>query len=265
MNETALLVDALIALNLGLVSQVHCVGMCGGVVGALAFAVDPKQVERRGMLPFALAYNAGRVTSYIVAGTLLGLAGGEALAWWPGAHAHLWLRVLAGAVLVMAGLSLLGLGGPGALLERLGQRLWAVIRRPGQRLLPLATVPSAWAFGLLWGWLPCALVYATLLFAAAGADALRAAVIMFAFGLGTSPALILTATLSRRAGGLLRHPAWRRAGGAVLILAGLAYPFVDALMGGHAGHGGHGVHVDHADHATQEANAAAPATPHAHH
>lgn len=264
MNETALLVDALIALNLGLVSQVHCVGMCGGVVGALAFAVDPKQVERRGMLPFALAYNAGRVTSYVIAGTLLGLAGGEALAWWPGEHAHVWLRILAGAVLVMAGLSLFGLGGPGALLERLGQRLWTVIRRPGQRLLPLTGVPSAWAFGLLWGWLPCALVYATLLFAAAGADALRAAVIMFAFGLGTSPALILAATLSRRAGSLLRNPAWRRAGGAALIVAGLGYPFVDTLMGGHAGHGGHGGHGGRAHDAVHEA-AAPAAAPHAHH
>ncbi len=264
MSDTALLVDVLIALNLGLVSQVHCVGMCGGVVGALAYAVDPKQVERRGMLPFALAYNAGRVTSYVVAGTLLGFAGGEALAWWPGQQAHVWLRVLAGAVLVMAGLSLFGLGGPGALLERLGQRLWAVIRRPGQRLLPLAGLPSAWAFGLLWGWLPCALVYATLLFAAAGADALRAALIMLAFGLGTSPALVLAATLSRRAGGLLRNPAWRRAGGALLVVAGLAYPFVDTLMGGHEGHGGHAGHAGHADPGADHA-AAPAAAPHAHH
>ena len=92
-----------------------------------------------------------------------------------------------------------------------------------------------------------------------GADALRAAVIMFAFGLGTSPALILAATLSRRAGGLLRNPAWRRAGGALLIVAGLAYPFIDTLMGGHGGHGGHADHADHAAH-----DAAAPA-PHAHH
>ncbi|MEQ8661036.1 MAG: sulfite exporter TauE/SafE family protein [Gammaproteobacteria bacterium] len=253
MNGAGLLVDALIALNLGLVSQVHCVGMCGGVVGALAFAVDPKQVARRGMLPFALAYNAGRVTSYVGAGVLLGFAGGEALALWPGAQAHLWLRVAAGAVLIVAGLSLLGVGGPGAWLERLGQRLWRVIARPGRRLLPLASLPAAWAFGLLWGWLPCALVYATLLFAATGADALRAGVVMLAFGLGTSPALILAATLSRRGGGLLRKPAWRRAGGVVLIVVGLAYPLLDRLTGGHAGHSGHTGHgleqVGHDHHA----------------
>ncbi|MEQ8232787.1 MAG: sulfite exporter TauE/SafE family protein, partial [Gammaproteobacteria bacterium] len=169
MNGPPLLVDALIALNLGLVSQVHCVGMCGGVIGALAFAVDPKQVERRGMLPFALAYNAGRITSYVTAGVLIGFAGERVLALWPGAEAHLWLRLAAGLVIVIAGLSLLGIGGPGAWLEHLGQHLWRVISRPGRRLLPLGSPGAAWVFGLLWGWLPCALVYATLLFAATGA------------------------------------------------------------------------------------------------
>ena len=63
----------------GLLGGVHCVGMCGGVVGALAFTLPP---ERRGSLgrtlPYLLAYNAGRITSYVVAGAAFGAVGAAA-------------------------------------------------------------------------------------------------------------------------------------------------------------------------------------------
>ncbi len=234
MNDLHLVADLLIAFNLGLVSQVHCVGMCGGIVGALSLAVDGDARQARGMLPFALAYNGGRVASYMLAGALLGAAGGGLVTLFASGTGHTVLRTLAGAILVVAGLSLLGVGAPAAMLEGFGRRLWLRLQRPARSLVPVRSARAAWLFGMLWGWLPCALVYATLLFAAASAQPGHAALVMLAFGLGTSPALLLAGTLAAR-GKLLRHARLRRAAGTLLVLAGLVYPFAGALFH-HHGH-----------------------------
>ena len=94
---------------------------------------------------------------------------------------------------------------------------------------------------MIWGWLPCAMVYATLGFAASSAVPGRGALIMLAFGLGTSPALIAAATLAGRAPRLLQRPAVRRTAGAVLLAAALVYPIVGLLPGNdeHAQHHQH--------------------------
>ena len=43
---------------------------------------------------------------------------------------------------------------------------------------------------MIWGWLPCGLVYSTLTWALASGTAISGAVIMAGFGLGTLPALL---------------------------------------------------------------------------
>jgi len=100
MTANPLIVDVLIAFNLGLLSQLHCLGMCGGVIGALAFALDPKAVTGRGLWPFALAYNGGRIASYVIAGAVLGLAGERLLGVLPGPHGYTLLRLFAAVVLL---------------------------------------------------------------------------------------------------------------------------------------------------------------------
>lgn len=238
-TQSPMIVDLLIAFNLGLLSQLHCLGMCGGVIGALAFALDPKAASGHGLWPFALAYNGGRIASYALAGAALGLAGEQFLGTLPGPHGYTLLRCLAAVVLALAALALLGVRTPGAWLERLGARAWSWLRRPGQRLMPIRSLRAAWLFGMIWGWLPCAMVYATLAFAASSAQPGRGALIMLAFGLGTSPALIAAATFAGRAPRLLQRPAVRRTAGVLLLAAAVAYPFAGLLPGS----------ADHAQHA----------------
>ena len=77
-------------------------------------------------------------------------------------------------------------------VEQAGAALWQKIAPAAGRLLPATTIPRALGLGLLWGWLPCGLVYSVLLIAASSADVVSGASIMIAFGLGTMPAMIMT-------------------------------------------------------------------------
>ena len=203
------------ALILGLLGGGHCLGMCGGLMGALTLAIPAEQRGRR--LQLLLAYNLGRILSYAAAGLLLGLAG-WAIASTPFASA---LRVVAGLLLVAMGLYLAGWWSGLTRIEALGRGLWKYIQPFASRLLPVASVPRALLLGALWGWLPCGLVYSTLLWTSSQGSALESALLMLAFGLGTWPVLLATGLAAERITALLRKRSVRMAGGILVILFGL--------------------------------------------
>lgn len=207
-----LLVSALI---LGLLGGGHCLGMCGGLMGALSLAIPAERRHQR--LRLLVAYNAGRILSYTAAGLLLGLAG-WALASGPLATM---LRSIAGLLLIAMGLYLAGWWSGLTRIEALGRGLWRHLQPITRRFMPITNVPRALLLGGLWGWLPCGLVYSTLLWAASQGDALRSAALMFAFGLGTLPVLLATGLAAERLVGLLRRRGVRVAGGLLVMLFGL--------------------------------------------
>ncbi|MDU9389307.1 sulfite exporter TauE/SafE family protein [Pseudomonas sp. zfem002] len=203
------------ALILGLLGGGHCLGMCGGLMGALTLAIPPEQRARR--LRLLLAYNLGRVLSYASAGLLLGLAG-WAMAGSPLATA---LRVIAALLLICMGLYLAGWWSGLTRVESLGRGLWRHIQPFATRLLPVSSLPRALLLGALWGWLPCGLVYSTLLWASSQGNALHSALLMLAFGIGTWPILLATGMAAERVTALLRKRGVRVAGGLLVMLFGL--------------------------------------------
>lgn len=212
---TELLPLLLSALVLGLLGGGHCLGMCGGLMGALTMAIPAEQRSKR--LRLLLAYNLGRVASYALAGLLVGMAG-WAVANSPAAMA---LRVLAALLLIAMGLYLAGWWSGLTRVEALGKGLWRHIQPVASRLMPVTSLPRALLLGALWGWLPCGLVYSTLLWAASQGDALDSALLMLAFGIGTWPVLIATGLAAERLTALLRKRGVRTAGGVLVMLFGL--------------------------------------------
>ncbi|MDD0986696.1 sulfite exporter TauE/SafE family protein [Pseudomonas shahriarae] len=207
-----LLVSALI---LGLLGGGHCLGMCGGLMGALTLAIPPEQRSRRFRL--LLAYNLGRILSYAAAGVLIGLAG------WAVANspAAMFMRILAGLLLISMGLYLAGWWSGLTRIESLGRGLWRHIQPFANRLLPVSSLPRALLLGALWGWLPCGLVYSTLLWAASQGNAVDSGLLMLAFGLGTWPVLLATGLAAERVTALLRKRSVRMAGGLLVIVFGI--------------------------------------------
>lgn len=203
------------AFVLGLLGGGHCLGMCGGLMGALTMAIPAEQRGKR--LRLLVAYNLGRVLSYAAAGLLVGLAG-WAVAKSPAAMA---LRVVAALLLIAMGLYLAGWWSGLTRIETMGRGLWRHIHPVASRLMPVRNMPQALFLGTLWGWLPCGLVYSTLLWSASQGDALDSALLMLAFGIGTWPVLLATGLAAERMTALLRKRGVRMAGGIMVILFGL--------------------------------------------
>ncbi len=209
-----------VGLGVGFMGSVHCVGMCGGIAAALSSAGTAAGASpvRRGALSFA--YSAGRVSGYALAGALVG-ALGLWLADLVGPYGAGALRALAALLIVSVGLYMAGWRSPIAWIERRGLGVWRRIAPHAARLKPGTSISGALALGMLWGWIPCGLVYSALALAAAAGDPLTGAVLMTAFGLGTVPAVVATGLSADAFTSALRRPARRRLAGALVVVFGL--------------------------------------------
>ena len=203
----------LAALLAGLLGGVHCVGMCGGIVAAFSFRADGSTPPFR----LHLAYNLGRVASYMVFGALAG-ALGASLKLTGFMPVQIALYVLAQVVMMLLGLYLAGFNQWVLVFERAGGVLWRQVKPLFQKLLPVRSLPQALLAGMAWGWLPCGLVYSVLVSALSAGSATSGSALMLAFGLGTLPNLLGMALFARQLQPFMQQPWVRRTAG--LTVAG---------------------------------------------
>ena len=222
------------AFLVGLLGGTHCFGMCGGIVGALSTGLSRDMQSVRARLVVAqLAYNGGRISSYTVAGVLLGLFGqqlGETglLQGMPVG------RVIAGVVMILFGIYLAGWWHSLLWLEKAGAYLWKYIEPLGRRYIPVRTAGQAFLLGLVWGWLPCGMVYAVLTLALTSGSGIEGGVLMLAFGLGTLPALLTMGLAYNALRPLIQSPRVRLIAGILVIFLGIIM-----LLANPSGHGHH--------------------------
>lgn len=215
-------VTLLSALLVGFFGGVHCVGMCGGIVGALSFGLpEAVRTRLRSAWPYHIAYNLGRITSYTLAGALAGGLGGLVLHLTALHQAQQVLQVVAALFMLALGLYLGGWWSGLVRIERWGGLLWRRVEPLGRRFLPVASPPQAFALGLVWGWLPCGLVYSVLVWALAAGSALEGAQLMLSFGIGTLPNLLLMGLLAARLSLFVRRPWPRRVAGGLVAGFGI--------------------------------------------
>ncbi|HUJ01748.1 MAG TPA: sulfite exporter TauE/SafE family protein, partial [Usitatibacter sp.] len=144
----------------GLLGGVHCIGMCGGIVGTLALEARGPALARQ------LAYNLGRIGSYACAGAIAGFAGSLAYAGGAWLSAQSVMFLLANAVMILLGLYVAGWSRVVLAVESAGRPLWRRIEPIARRMLPIDSTAKALGAGIAWGWLPCGLVYSMLVLAA---------------------------------------------------------------------------------------------------
>ncbi|MDP0588462.1 MAG: sulfite exporter TauE/SafE family protein [Candidatus Endonucleobacter bathymodioli] len=227
MTEITLFISAL---TIGLLGSVHCIGMCGGITSALSMSISGK--TKSAVFGLMLCYHLGRILSYALAGFILGSVG-----WFLGDSSpvlRFLLRILAGFMLVFMGLYVSGIWKGLTRLEVIGGVLWRKLQPIGKHLIPVKTVTGALSLGGLWGWLPCGLVYSTLVWSSSQGSPLQSALLMFCFGVGTIPSVLLTGLLSKQLHHIIQAQLTRNIAGIMMILFGLwtfPGPHQKAMMG----------------------------------
>lgn len=203
------------AIVLGLLGSGHCIGMCGGLMGALTIA-NPKNCKSE-RIRILLCYNVGRIFSYTVAGFIVGFFG------WGISNQGFneSLRFISGLLLIAMGLYLTGWWHGLTYLEKIGRYLWKYIEPNARKLIPVRSFHQAFLLGSLWGWLPCGLIYSTLLWAGSQGNSYESALLMLFFGLGTLPTLLVTGIAATRISNFIRKRAFRLSSGLLVIFFGL--------------------------------------------
>ena len=181
-----------IAFTLGLLSTAHCIWMCGGIIGTLTLSLQRDiQKKKIRLALFVLAYNFGRVSTYVTVGIIGGLVGSLVAHTVDPASMRSFTRFIVFLTLLGMGLYLAGWFPGFALLERLGKPVWRFVEPISRRLLPVKHVRQAFAFGAVWGLIPCGLSYSVLIWASSTGSAVQAACVMLAYGTGTLPSVMV--------------------------------------------------------------------------
>ena len=202
---------------IGLLGGVHCLGMCGSIVGILTGQM-PKDSSR---LKFHLAYNFGRVASYSLAGALVGLIGQAGFLLRDVVPVQHLLFFLSSIMLIALGLYIAGVWSVVRSIEHAGILIWKHIQPLTRGLFPVVTPVRALLLGTLWGWLPCGLVYSVLVTALASGHAKSGALIMFAFGMGTFTNLLVIGLFWEKCRTWIQSPKIRIVAGLIIIAFGI--------------------------------------------
>lgn len=207
------------AFMLGLLSSAHCVGMCGGIVGALSLSIPAQSRTPLHLMLITIVYNMGRVITYTTMGLLFG-----GLAQFLQSYSTIFtivVRFTAGITLIVMGLYLSQLWHGLAWIEKAGQFVWRRIQPLTKYFIPIDSLSRAVTLGMLWGFLPCGLVYSVLLWAISANSSQQSALIMFCFGMGSLPALITLGFFSNLVKKLVQAKTTRLISGMIVIGLGL--------------------------------------------
>lgn len=217
------------AFSLGLLGGGHCLAMCGGIVGALTMAIDQQNTRERVVL--LLFYNIGRIASYCLIALLFYSIFSSIETYF----SFQFMRYVAAFLLIAMGLYLAQWWQGLVYLEKGGAYLWRYIQPLGRHLLPVKNNTQATLLGVLWGWLPCGLIYSALAYSASGESPLQAVLLMFSFALGTLPALMLSGIFAERALVFIRGKTTRKIM-AILMIAFGVWTLINIHKHEHAEH-----------------------------
>lgn len=215
-------ITLLSALLTGFFGSVHCIGMCGGIVGALTVGLpEGTRQSSSAILPYHIFYNVGRITSYTIAGGIAGFIGTGILHTASFSQGQMIGLIISGMFMITLGLYISGWWSGLLVLESLGSKVWQYIEPVGKRFIPVTHLWQALSLGLVWGWLPCGMVYAVLVWSLSAGSTTQGALLMLAFGLGTLPTLLALGEFSRKLESFRNRHVVRKIAGVVIICFGV--------------------------------------------
>lgn len=171
----------LVLFIVGILTSIHCVGMCGGIM--LSQSINKEGKNRFDSIKSALLYNLGRVLAYTILGGIVGAAGSVLTLSIP---LKAGLQLFAGAFMIIMGLNMSGFG----LFKKINIKLpWSACKVKKKPKAPFLV-------GMLNGLMPCGPLQTMQLYALGTGSAYKGALSMFLFALGTVPLMLTFGALS---------------------------------------------------------------------
>ena len=206
----------------GLVSTLHCWGMCGGITTLLV--TQTSQAQNKAFNLSALYYNLGRIFSYALIGLLAGIFSQFSSNVFFFNSGHIALQIFSSLILILIAMKILGRFVLLDFIENHMRIIWAPMQKVLATLLPAQTPIQQFSVGMIWGWLPCGMVYSILLLALASGNAIDSMLYLLCFGIGTLPGMF---SLGLGADSFLKrmdHQSFRYVSAAIIILIALWQP-----------------------------------------
>lgn len=181
-------IDLTLAITMGLLGSIHCVGMCGGIVAALSMS------QKNGGMSGIFTYHFGRLFTYSILGATMGTIGSMTVYNAGLSNVQNYISIITGGLIIIFALQTGGwISAKYSYLSK--------ISIPSKLLKGAAKQGSITSWGLVGlvnGILPCGIVYAALALSIKQADLFNGGILMFAFGLGTIPAMTIFCIIIRR-------------------------------------------------------------------
>ena len=165
----------------GILTSIHCVGMCGGIM--LSQTINKGNKGRLSSMKPGLLYNLGRVTSYTILGGAVGAVGSVFALSLP---AQAGMQMFAGVFMIMMGLNMAGFSAFRKFQIKLPAAVCKIQAKPRAPFL----------VGILNGFMPCGPLQTMQIFALGTGSAAAGALSMFMFSLGTVPLMVTVGALS---------------------------------------------------------------------
>ena len=228
----------------GFNGSLHCVGMCGPIVGILGMNTETNSHGKK--IGTAICYNLGRITTYMLLGVIAMIL---SIAMKDLKPLQIIVRYFAGIVMLFVALQLIGFPQFLAFIEKPLHKLSRPISKLTRKFFPIKTLFGAYTAGLAWGLLPCGMVYAAFAMSLGAKGFFGAPLAMLLFGLGTLPMMLTLSISGNFFGGLFSSPTARRIAGVLVLIMTIFY--MGSMLMGDLGKGGH-AHHGHGDHSSME-------------
>lgn len=192
----------------GMLTSIHCVGMCGGIMMTQSITKEGEG-KFKAFLP-TLKYNLGRVVSYTIIGGIVGALGSVLSL---SLNVKAGLQLTAGVFMIIMGLNLAGF----SIFRKFNLKL------PWSSCALKKKIKSPFLVGILNGLMPCGPLQTMQLYALGTGSALNGALSMFVFSLGTLPLMVAFGAIT----GILSKGYTKR----ILKFSGFLVIFLGLIMG----------------------------------
>ena len=198
----------------GILGSGHCLGMCGSLVCGYFIRARAAGDGRLNIAPY-LAYHGARITVYGMVGLIAAALGAALVSTGQIGLAQGVLQILAGLIVILLGLELLGLS-PLKLTIGFAPARW--LRRQFAGAAQKGAVRGASIAGLVNGLMPCSMTMAMAVKATTSPGVAEGGLLLLAFGAGTLPSMLLASFLFGKLGPRLRGAMQKGAGLFVIAL-----------------------------------------------